>query len=399
MGLFGMILLLTSMFLCIIGWVSRPKNFYLVGGGFLICIGLTFVYGSQYDTGSGYFLTIAGIGLSGYGLKLALSKGKKMKQDKLLSIGGTKLDQFFVECVLADCTDFSKEKNVARAKMFADKYKLSYPNGIEALYQSGLKAHEAVSGKQVSDSLDEQRKAEREAYNELNRYAHLVGKEKRKAMLTDRMKALRKAAKDLDEGADMLLRSVTQQEQNWGIWGGIADGLAGPVAGVSMAMDVQAQNAQIRAQNEANQRAAMPAVMHFSGSASKNRANADAIEKEIALLQEKLISQPARGEVLNMLNIIDPTVEVSETGAFRVTATVEVKKPLYLYDDVPALADGTIVAKVFEEGREIGVANMVLPVNGVTKKTGIIGMGLSGADPKKKHTVTFVERNLWLLEQ
>ena len=46
-------------------------------------------------------------------------------KQELYAIGGTDLDRFFVECVLAGCTDFSQEKNIAKAKLFAEKYEIN----------------------------------------------------------------------------------------------------------------------------------------------------------------------------------------------------------------------------------------------------------------------------------
>lgn len=283
--------------------------------------------------------------------------------------------------------------------MLADKYSLSYPNGIQALYEKGLKAHESISGKIISDKLADLREKEQAEYKNLIRYASLYGKDKKIAMLTDRMNELRKEAASLDKSAEMLMRSTQQKERDWAIWGGIADGLAGPAAGIATAIDIQAQNAQIRAQNEANMRATIPAYMSVTSSASQNRANANAIEKEIQLVKEKLISDISSEKVFLMLRVISPTVEVSETGAFRVTATVETQKNLFIYDDVSAVADGTLIAHVFEDDREIGTATMVLPVNGVSSKTGLVGMALTGAHQDKKQTVTFTDGRLWLMEQ
>lgn len=394
-----MILLFTGMIPIWIGWAAYPKNWHLISAGGLICVGFACVVSYDASTALGYMLIIPGYIWLIYQIVQGFQSGKIKHEAKLLEIGGTKLDRFFVECVLSECNDFTLPKNVARAKLLADKYKLSYPNGVEELYREGLRAHEAVSGKVKSDALEALKQKEREEYSRLNRYANHHGKEKRIAMLRDRMNELRKAAKASDEAASMVLRSVTEQERNWGIWGGIADGLAGPVAGVSMALDVQADNARIRAQNEANCRAAMPVIMNITGNASQNRRNADAIEKEISLMQEKLMGDASGNDVLGMLNITNPVVEVSESGAYRVSATVEPKKRLYIYGDVPAVADGTIIAHVFEEGREIGTANLVLPVNGTEMKTGILGIGLSGADPTKSHKVTFTASNLWLQER
>ena len=68
-------------------------------------------------------------------------------------IGGTSLDRFFVECVLSNCNDFTQEKNIAKAKLLAEKYNLNYSSGIENLYKEAFSAHEKVSGKILENKL------------------------------------------------------------------------------------------------------------------------------------------------------------------------------------------------------------------------------------------------------
>lgn len=330
--------------------------------------------------------------------KSANSQYVYKKDEKPGVLGGTNLDRFFIECVLAEYDDFTKEKNLAKAKLLADKYNLAYPNGIEALYQQGLKAHEKISNKISDSKLEKKRAAEKEEFDRLNRYADCYGKSKKVSMLQDRKEELLQEAKSLDLGAKTLMKSVYQPERDWATWGGIANGIAGAGAGISTAMEIQAQNAEIRAQNEVNMRAAMPAYMSVTGNAAKNRANADAIQKQIDNMAEKLISDMPTNDVMNLLDIINETIDVSETGAFKITATVVAKEKLTIYDDVAACADGTIIAHVFDKNVEVGTAKMVLPVNGVVNKTGIVGIGLSGAKPEKNYTVKFTAHHLWLME-
>ena len=327
------------------------------------------------------------------------AKEEEEKESLLLEIGGNKLDRFFVECVLASCNDFTMDKNIEKAKLLANKYSLSYPEGVQALYEQGLKAHEALSQQMLSDRLLALQKTEREEYYKLNRYSSLFGRDKRIAMLTDRMNELRKLSSDMQKNSDLLMRATIQKESDWAVWGGIADGLAGPGAGVATALDIQRKNSAIRRQNQANLQAAIPAYMSISNSISNNIANADRIEKEIQTVKEKLLSDVPASEVFEKLTITNPLVEVSESGAFRVSATVSVKEELHIFDDVPAIADGTIVAHVFEDEQEVGTANLVLPVNGVSDKTGLVGMGLSGAHQDKKQTLTFSAGRMWLMER
>ena len=79
----------------------------------------------------------------------------------LTQIGGTLLDKFFVECVLADISDFSLEKNVARAELFAQKYSLPHPNGVEELFNLALSEHMKLNKQLKINKLEEKKKEER----------------------------------------------------------------------------------------------------------------------------------------------------------------------------------------------------------------------------------------------
>lgn len=109
----------------------------------------------------------------------------------------------------------------------ADKYNLTYSSGIEKLYEQAFEAHKGISTAIKNEKLAEQRAEEREEYNTLVKYAEYYGREKKQAMLTDRMEELRKKAKLQDEGAKMLLRSGQQKELDWAILGGAANGIGG----------------------------------------------------------------------------------------------------------------------------------------------------------------------------
>lgn len=314
-------------------------------------------------------------------------------------IGGTNLDRFLIECVLSECDDFSKEKNIERAKLLAQKYNLSIPNGVEQLYNSALEAHTPLARSAENERIAIKQREESAEYDQLIRYSNFYGKDKKIAMLTDRMKELREAADVLDKGLLAMVQSTYQEkEKDWAILGGLASGLAGTGAGIATALDIQAQNAQIRAQNEANRRAAMPAYMAITENSLQNKANARAIEKEIESTKNKLVSDMPDDQVMELLDITNTTVDVSETGAFVVTATIKPKRELLIYEDVEAVADGTIFANVYDGSVHIGTAMMVLPVDGVSHPVGIKGMELSGAKLGKKYTVTYTPCRLWLME-
>ena len=319
------------------------------------------------------------------------------------AVGGTNLDRFFIECVLAKCNDFSQQKNAEKAKMFAKKYNLSYTDGIEKLYNRAFTAHEEMMSKKRADEkarlLKQIRAEEEAAHRYLNRYTEYFGKNKKIKMLEARHNELIVLADEQEKGAKTIMSLTQQREQNWAFWGGLADGIGGFGAGVATAMDVQARNAQIREQNEINRKAVMPFYMAQTDSASQNRQIAEEISKQIDLTKEKMVSDTTAEEIMKLLYLCNEKVEVSETGAFKVSATVKSKGRLFIYGDVPAVADGTFLAQIFDGNREIGSVKMILPVNGLTDSAQIVGIGLGGVEVGKKYTAKIRPYKLWLMEK
>lgn len=389
---FCMGVLLFGVFLTIAGLqVARNGKLTICGlmtcaAGFCIMVG---------ESAFGFLLLAAVIVMLVYICK----EGAGERRKKAEVIGATALDRFFVECVLAELDDFSKAKNVQKAQLLADKYKLKYPNGIEALYQQGLEGHKAVSQRFVLNRLEEKRTEEQKEFQRLNQYSDLTGKEKRIAMLSDRAAELRKKAKGDREFADMLMRSGQQKEQDWAIWGGIADGLAGVGAGVSMAADVQLQNMQIRAENEKRRQAALPGYMFMTNSAYDNQKNADRIMQEVENIKLKLVADVPAAELMKKITFSNTDVLVSETGAAMVCTSASLDPNFRIFEDVPAVVDGTIVAKIYDGDQLSGTVQLVLPVFGLGQNIPLNGICLDCCKPGKHYTVKFAAKNLWAMEK
>lgn len=267
------------------------------------------------------------------------------------------------------------------------------------MYDRGLEGHKAVSQRFVLNRLEEKRAEERKEFQRLNQYADLTGKDKRITMLSDRAAELRKKAKDDKEFADMLMRSGQRKEQDWAVWGGIANGLAGIGAGVSMAADVQIQNMRIRAENEKNRQAALPGYMFMTNSAYDNRKNADRIMEEVENIKLKLVADTPASELMERISFSNTDVLVSETGAAMVCASASLAPDFKIFEDVPAVVDGTIMAKIYDGERLCGTAQLVLPVFGLGQNIPLNGICLDCCEPGKSYTVKFAAKNLWAMEK
>lgn len=315
-------------------------------------------------------------------------------------IGGSNLDRFYIECILAGCDESTLDDPQVKNKveLLAKKYNLSITNGISGLFQEGKKVHLAIRNRGVSAKLNQMRSVEKAEYDAMIKYAELSGRDKKKRMLKDEIDLLRKQASESSKNADNLMRAGYQKENDWAIMGGIASGIAGPGAGVVTALDTQAQNAQIRAQNQAYANAALPAFINMTGSAQSMRSRADALEKEMKEVDEKLVSELSSQQVFDMLSFQDSFVAVSDTGAYRVNVNVEPRKKLTI-GNFPAVIDGTIDAHVKANGAEIGVVKIVFPANGISQTTKLGGIALSGAEKDLSYSVEFSPYKLWLMEK
>ena len=99
------------------------------------------------------------------------------------SVGGTLRDRFFIECVLSECDDFTKERNIRKAQMFADKYGVSYSGsgGIEAAFNNAMQEHLRITGKALRSSWP--KNAKQRKRNLKYRAAILSTMEKKKRLL------------------------------------------------------------------------------------------------------------------------------------------------------------------------------------------------------------------------
>ena len=317
-------------------------------------------------------------------------------------IGGTNLDRFYIESVLSGCDEVGQLDNpqiAQKIELLAKKYNLSVSNGVSQVFQEARNAHLMMRGEDTKAQLDKLRNAERAEYNVLTKYANYTGREKRKIMLGDQAAELRAQAKKSSDSAESYMRLGYQKESDWAIMGGIANGLAGPAAGIATALDTQARNAQIRAQNQVFMNAAMPLYSNMMDSSRDMKSMAETLEKRKEETDEKLISEIPSEEVFKLLSFQNTTVKVSETGAFRVgTKATTARKPTI--GDFPAVIDGTVLAHVkTAAGKEIGVVKLVIPVDGISQSANLIGIGLNGAKNGENYTVSFSPDNLWIIEQ
>ena len=304
---------------------------------------------------------------------------------------------FYDECIQNQIYSLDSQKDIERAKLFAEKRKIPFTD-ISRIYQQGKEIRNQKTEDANISLADQRKREEQEKRDELEKYAGFTGRDKLIAMLTDQRNAELAAAGTIRNGSNALYNSTQQKEKSWAVHGGVASALAGTGAGIAAAMDIQNKNAAIRAQNAANLQSAQPALNLMYKAAGDRQKRAEAINREIEAAKTKLVSDDSPETCMSHIAFSDTKVEVSETGTCTVTTVAGMTSPMTIFGDVEAVVDGTVTARIYDGDSEIGKALLVLPCYGLKGNATLTGMSLFCGSKNKEYTVQFEPYKLWAIE-
>ena len=377
---------------------------------FLTLGGLNAMHVASLETG--FFAFFAGVlGFLSEGIAFCLfyllwktrpTKGEKQKRS------AEEKAAFYIECAKAGVKTCKSAKDIQKATLIAKKMNLTYTD-ITVLFAES-KQHKKMLDQMIKEegkkaAMEQMQKDETQEHASLIRYASYSGREKRIAMLSDEQKELLDAAKALQAGANTLLfaSQFKEKDSHWATIGGATSAIAGPVAGMAAAMDAQAktaqENARIRAQNRKNLEEFMPVMTVSYEGAAQKETDAKKIADEIEAAKTKLIADISSLDCFKQLTFDKTTISVSDTGTCTVHTTVSTN-PFKIFDDVPAVIDGTIVAQIYDGDQQIGTAQMVFPVYGLERTVKLTGMSLFCGQygHSAEYRVEFSPENLWAME-
>lgn len=316
--------------------------------------------------------------------------------------------KFYEKCIANNIYALDSEKNRKRAELIAKDLGCDETGNLQKLFEKGkelsLQANAEAERRKTEERIAKLSEKEKESYTQLTKYASCAGNEKTIRILSEELSALQSRYQALSNFSQNATSALLEREKDWATAGGIASGIAGGAAGVATALNVQAENAEIRARNA--QKTAMIANAQMYLDQSGTVAN---ISREIAFKQGildkeklKLVADVPAETLIQHLQFENTSVEVSETGAFRVKTKISMKEPLTIYEDLSARIDGTLVCIVSQNGRSVGTAELVLPLYGVHPGNDasklVEGICLHGATPNIPCTYKFSGQHLYAIE-
>ena len=160
-----------------------------------------------------------------------------------------------------------------------------------------------------------------------------------------------------------------KQEKNWGLAGGIAEGIAGVGAGVAAAADTIEQNERIREWNEATRSARMEQKKQFMQQRDSILGNAGRLERlnanaEVAVTSDILSSAEAE----KYYSVQIENAKITSGLSLSLTAKVRGTDSDMSVKGRPAVLDGTLKLDVIREGDVIDSCLLVLPLEGLERQ-------------------------------
>ncbi len=309
--------------------------------------------------------------------------------------------QFYKECLEQNIHQVQSSVEVQKARLIADKMGFNKVSDLAAFYAECKGLLGAQEEQKENNELAMKKSEDQRKYEEYTKYAEFTaGREKRITMLADALKvALEERA---EAAASMKAASAfgMQKEKGWGFQAGMASALGGTGAAVATAMDIAADNAQIRASNAAN--APVRAFLGQAASRSYDEAcqKVDNLRKQLDDAQTKLVYETNEADILKHIQFSQIKTTVTEAGGIEIEATAKLRQELTIFDGLAAVVDGAVMAEIYDTSAKVGETMVVLPALGVNHQTEctLKGIHLTGGKQDKQYQVRFKPYHLWEME-
>lgn len=345
-------------------------------------------------------------------------------------------EKFYNACKnQAKLTSVDNEYSLIKAKRVAEQFmekELIDPSYYEPYFTAEKLTYYFEKGKALSEKTAQRNAQKKESEKHLvikgnptkeektflDRAAALTslsGVEKRKTMLLNLVQDYDVRINALKEGEEALktlgVAFLEQQkkETSWAIMGGIADGIAGPAAGLAVAAETMANNRKVQEHNASMRQAAMDIMRgapKLSGDRYDLEKEREKILRQITKTDDKIaLSHPDATTIWGNIEIKDVTITRNSSKVLAATMTVSLKESLVLDvpDNVRMVIDGTIKGSISLDNIHVGEVLFPLPIYGIPTKKGVEitldGFCINSTKTPGEYTLRLNDKqNIWVME-
>ena len=337
--------------------------------------------------------------------------------------------EYFMLCkeegVMLNVTnDFANTKRQKLAEYLLEKHMI--PEDARAPYLEDVRKHLIAAEKELQKKAEEKKRyestpkafplsqAERKLLNGLSVLFKSFGLEKRKIMLKNEIAAIEATINSKQQeiaGKEPTSYSNPYKEKDWATWGGIANGIAGPAAGLMTAMQVQQDNQRAREANAAyNQMVTMLNTMKEENrkrlyqECQELQKTKDALTLELEKLSTKIVFDRPDCKALSAgIKLSKVDFQKNESGTLSIQAHISVAVPQEQMEISSCVVDGVLHAQVYQKKTLIDDVYFAFPRKGLApnqKPTELYSLCQRALPVDAAYTLQLCDdHNLWLMEK
>lgn len=225
---------------------------------------------------------------------------------KLCSTGSWKLDtqKFYKKCLSQKIENLDDPFYLNKAKLILDNTLKAnrVPQKYRHLYNSDEKINEYFSnGKKTIEEAEYKKRntpksiklttGEKEEQTFFNLLKNLSGKSKREKIISlsiekeqKKIDEINKRISSMEKSRDTLISAPNciERKSDWAIMGGLAQGIAGPAAGITVAQNALIENQKIEARNNEYRQAKVRLYTNYEIMIIEEKQKLNAIKRQIA---------------------------------------------------------------------------------------------------------------------
>lgn len=297
---------------------------------------------------------------------------KQAEEDKKSELEFKK-QQFLQECLELNFSDPNSKSARAKIALIAQKY------GFSEESQEALELYQKLKESKIRQEIEAriQNLIEEEKLIEQNnkKYMSFFGRDKKIQYCEDKIDEYRgiiaaweQKEQQISQSGENYYKYSKERESSWAIHGGMVNGLAGPAAGVSRALEIQAENENKRARNQTllhNVASTVAtALEHIWKEKDEAKENRDIWEEKLEKAKLLLVEKISSSLLLEKLSPSVEKIQISETKAIRLDIKINRVTDLMIMDNVKATIDGHFMAEIWCKEKRLGVAHAALPFYG-----------------------------------
>lgn len=244
----------------------------------------------------------------------------------------------------------------------------------------------------------------------------LYGIEKRKAILLDAMEKIEKTITAYKEGQEALktlgiaLSNSVQQEKkkDWAILGGIASGIGGAGAGVSVATSAMLENNEIDRRNAQLKSLANKTIAEMYSSSAKINSDIYDLQKELELFKYHLKENDKKvvweeydsKEIFKGLDIYTTVKKTKDLCTLQISVKITNNFNVEESSSVTTVVDGTLQADIYyNDDTFVDSVCIPLPLFGVNTSTEVVAYTDMYVKANGEYTVKLSPNKLWIMEE